>query len=427
MSDNALVAVDNKYRLNYGKAMREEIFCFDKDYHYTNSGSFGSVPKEIMKKRYELQLELEKVPEINYRFRCFELWNENRKKLADYLTINDKNLVFVENVTDSINSIIRSINFNGSKDAILALDHSFPSILNSIDFYSKYRLEKDNYIQVFKVPILFPINDKQYIVNQFDMICENIVKNKNLRIRLAILDHISCSTAVIYPLNEIISVIRKWSKLSNDETYIIIEGAQSMGQIEIKINDIDCDFYVSNLSKWFLTPRGCAFLYFRDPKMSKILSPNIIGLGYGKDSHINYFWRGIRDNTSWFFIEDSIRYFEVYFGGLKSINEYTSKLLDEAVKLLVDGWNTSELSIPHELKAPYMRVIKMPKLRNFSLENQETDGLGFKTLLKHVFDNYKVSGVFSLINGEFCCRISCFLHSCIEDYIALRDAIIDLM
>ena len=296
---------------------------------------------------------------------------------------------------------------------MLATEHSFPSILNCMDFYSKYRLEKENYVQIFKVPLKFPIVNKQYIIDQFDSACEDIVLNKKLRIRVAILDHISCTTAVLYPINEIISVIRKWSKISNDETFIIIEGAQSLGQIEIKIKDIDCDFYVSNLSKWFFAPRGCALLYFRDFKMTKLLNPNIIGLGYGKESDINFFWRGIRDNTSWFFVEDSINYFECYFGGLKAIHEYTSKLLSEAVKLLVDGWKTSIMSIASELQAPYMRVIKMPKLKNFSLENQETDGLGFKTLLKHIFDNYKISGVFVSINGQFCCRISCYVYSCI--------------
>ena len=81
-----------------------------------------------------------------------------------------------------------------------------------------------------------------------------------------------------------------------------------------------------------------------------------------------------------------------------------------------------------ECKVIYLnQQSKEPKLKNFSLENQETDGLGFKTLLKHIFDNYKISGVFVSINGQFCCRISCYVYSCIEDYIALRDAIIDLM
>ena len=60
----------------YGKTMRDNVFCFDKNYHLTNSGSFGSIPREIMQKRFDLQMELEKVPEINYRFKCFDVFDD---------------------------------------------------------------------------------------------------------------------------------------------------------------------------------------------------------------------------------------------------------------------------------------------------------------------------------------------------------------
>jgi len=250
---------------------------------------------------------------------------------------------------------------------------------------------------------------------------------KNLKLRLIILDHIASASATLYPIKEIIAVIRKWDQISNNKSLILIDGAHSIGQIQIDLNDLDCDYYVSNLHKWFFAPRGCAFLYFRDIKQTHKLQPNIISHDYYKAATINFFQRGTRDNTRWFVIKDCIRLFEDNFGGLETITSYVTPILEEAVGLLVKGWKTSQLGIPKELEAPFMRIVALPKLKGYSDNSMAEAEQASLNLVKDLFEKYQVDGQIPIINGKLQCRISCSVYNTIEDYIALRDAIIDLI
>ena len=98
------------------------------------------------------------------------------------------------------------------------------------------------------------------------------------------------------------------------------------GHVDIKLNELDCDFYVSNLHKWFLAPRGCSFLYFRNLNSfsnnnecndSIILQPSYISHGYNRGIGFNFYSRATSDKTSWFLIDECIHFYENYLGGLE--------------------------------------------------------------------------------------------------------------
>ena len=86
-----------------------------------------------------------------------------------------------------------------------------------------YRLEEENQVNVFKVPCIFPLLSKEKIIKDFDQICHTIVEEKKLRLRLAVIDHISSATAILFPIKELIEVVRKWTNYST-ETLILIDG-----------------------------------------------------------------------------------------------------------------------------------------------------------------------------------------------------------
>ena len=53
--------------------------------------------------------------------------------------------------------------------------------------------------------------------------CNLIINQKKLRLLLAVIDHISSATAILFPVKELICLIRKWTNYSN-ETLILIDG-----------------------------------------------------------------------------------------------------------------------------------------------------------------------------------------------------------
>jgi isopenicillin-N epimerase len=213
-------------RIKYGKELKDEMFNLDKSIYFTNHGSYGSVPKSILDKKFQLQLEMEKSPDKWFRFTSFDLYKKNLESLANYLRVDKQHLVFSENATDGINCALKSIEFDGPADAILATNYTYAAILNTIDYISKYRFkQKADQVNVVKAELRFPIRSVESLLDEFDEKCREIVVVKKQRLRLAVIDHISSATAMLFPIEKIIELIRKWNK----ECIILIDGAHAIG------------------------------------------------------------------------------------------------------------------------------------------------------------------------------------------------------
>ena len=190
---------------------------------------------------------------------------------------------------------------------------------------------------------------------------------------------------------------------------------------------MDCDFYVSSLRKWFFSPPGCAFLYFRDVQHAcESLQPNYISWGYKKPPRLNFILRGTCDKTSYYFVADSIRYHVQVFGGLQSIQAYIRQLLDEATDMLVREWGTSVAPVHPSLEAPYMRNIALPALKGYPSRSEEEGWASSERLMKDLCMNNKVNALMVCVNSVLYCRISAFVYSKIDDFISLKDAILQI-
>ena len=411
--------------LKFGKEKVKQNgwYYIDSKFTFTNHGAFGRVPKPILDKYHLLQIQMESSPDEWYRIKSYDFLDENKNALAKYLKVDEKNFLLCKNTTDGINIVLKSIQFETNTDVILATEYTYEPIMNTIDYISSYRIEEKNKIKTFLVPINLPILSKQAFINEFESMCKKIVEDLKLNIRLAMLDHVSSSLAALLPLKEIISIIRKWDKRQN--TNIVIDAAHALGQINVNINEFDCDFYVATLHKWFLSPKGCAFIYFKDKqKAQQTLQPNYISYGYKKSVYLNFKQRASEDHISWFLIKDCIEFYEKNLGGINCITQYCSNLLDQAVVMLVESWNTCSFNLPKEMQAPLMRVIKLPPI-NYLLSNLEDSGATYK-LTNFILREYKLIAYIVKIGKEFYVRISCFVYNSLEDFIRLKDVILEI-
>ena len=149
-------------------------------------------------------------------------------------------------------------------------------------------------------------------MDEYTRMIDQIVNQKQLRLRVVLVDHISSASAILYPVKEICELVR--SK-TDSETLIMIDGAHCIGQVELNLNELDCDYYISNLHKWFLAPRGCSLLYLKDWKrLEKGLQPNYISHGYDKSLSYNFYRRGTADKTSFFCVGECIDFYEKKLG-----------------------------------------------------------------------------------------------------------------
>jgi isopenicillin-N epimerase len=93
------------------------------------------------------------------------------------------------------------------------------------------------------------------------------------RTRLLLLTHISHRTGLVYPIAELV----KLAKARGVD--VIVDVAQSWGQLDYQLPDLGADFIGGNLHKWIGAPLGLGFIYIRKERLSAI------GIQLGNGEH----------------------------------------------------------------------------------------------------------------------------------------------
>lgn len=96
--------------------------------------------------------------------------------------------------------------------------------------------------------------------------------------------------------------------------------------------------------------------------------------------------------------------------------------------MLLSAWKTERLAIGEDIEALFMKVIKLPPLKDYVIKpGGDPPDVVCVRLIKRLVDDFKVIGCCVVIENELYIRISAFVYNSIEDYERLRDAILALV
>ncbi|KAG1067336.1 hypothetical protein G6F42_026522 [Rhizopus arrhizus] len=150
-------------------------------------------------------------------------------------------------------------------------------------------------------------------------------KSDEPRIKLAVIDAISAAPAVIFPYKEITKLVQE------NDILAMIDGAHTIGQIEVDIRSFDPDFFFSNCHKWLFVPRGSCVLYVAQRNQGYI-HPTTLTFAYkhhpdGSDTSTfkSEFIPPTIDTSNYMCVEEALKYRES-LGGEEAIREYTHKI-----------------------------------------------------------------------------------------------------
>lgn len=90
--------------------------------------------------------------------------------------------------------------------------------------------------------------------------------------RIIIFSHITFGTSTVFPVVQTIKECRKrFEELGGnpENLFILIDGAQAVGNIDVRVKDIDCDFYAFDGHKWLMGPEGSGALYVKKKHFEK--------------------------------------------------------------------------------------------------------------------------------------------------------------
>ena len=90
-------------------AIQPDAWLLDPAVTFLNHGSFGACPRVVLEKQHELRLEMEREPVDFLVRKMTPLVDESRGAIARLIEADPADVVFVQNATAGVNSVMRAL------------------------------------------------------------------------------------------------------------------------------------------------------------------------------------------------------------------------------------------------------------------------------------------------------------------------------
>ena len=179
------------------------------------------------------------------------LYEQSRKKIANFINVRPEEIVFTRNTTESINLIAHSwARTNLKKDdgiAITELEHH--SNIVPWQILSQEIGTRLEYVGIDENGFL----DLECLIE--------LISSK--KVKLVSLSHMSNVLGTIVPIERIIKIAHE------NDIPVLVDGAQSVPHMPVDVKNMDCDFLVFSAHK-MLGPTGVGVLYAKKEILEKM-------------------------------------------------------------------------------------------------------------------------------------------------------------
>ncbi len=387
------------------------LWSLDPTITFLNHGSYGACPVPILEKQQRLREQLERQP-LRFFMREFEpLLDAARNQLADFVGTDADELVFVPNATTGVNTILRSLPFNPG-DELLTTNLEYNACRNALDFVANRTGAK---VVVATVP--FPLESPQQVI-------EAVMQRVSSKTRLALLDHVTSQTGLIFPLQPLVN------QLAAQGVDTLVDGAHAPGMVPLNLQEMGATYYTGNCHKWLCAPKGAGFLYVRRDKQSAI---HPLAISHGANSRrtdksrfqLEFDWMGTSDPTAYLCVPEALRFLgSLLPGGWLELmkNNHEKALL--ARQILCETLGV--LPPCPEKMIGSMAVVPLPsELSLYEVKPQTREWPILQDLLLERF-NIEVPVIFWKAPFQLMVRVSAQLYNTPEQYNNLAKALMTL-
>ena len=348
------------------QAIREQIPATGRQI-YLNTGWQGPSPLAVIRavgRAFQAEAEGPTAPPRHEeRLAAFR---HCRHALASLVAAGADEISIQQNTTEGINLVLFGLGLRPGDEIITASGEHSSVIVPT--YYARER-----YGANLRIVRVSGTDSQTDILARFEEVATSAL-------RLIALSHVSYATGQLFPVRELAALAHERGAL------LLLDAAQSLGQMPVNVRELDCDFCAFPGHKWLLGPAATGALYVRREL--------IVALEPGKVSHHAAGYYNFKDRFER--KGDTIDKFELttvsvpLLTGLNAALDYTSGIGFETIAtraVALARYATERLS-----EVPGVRMISPPSAENVStgIVSFALDAVSPEVLTAHLWETERV-------------------------------------
>jgi isopenicillin-N epimerase len=235
-------------------------FTVPENLHMVNAANLCPSPVVVQDRVAELTKKLNKDVSFQYRAQFSELRKKSVQLLTEFIGATPGEVGITRNTSEANCIIVHGLDLKPD-DEVIIWDQNHPS---NKDVW----MNRSKRIGFRVVQVTTPPNPKSA-----DELVEVFLKAVTVNTKLIAFSQISNLSGIALPAREICVAAKSRSILT------LVDGAQSLGLLDVNVSDLQCSFFTSSTHKWLMGPFENGLLYVNKEQISKVW-PNTIGAGW---------------------------------------------------------------------------------------------------------------------------------------------------
>jgi isopenicillin-N epimerase len=204
------------------------------------------------------------------------------------------------------------------------------------------------------------------------------------RTRLALLDHVTSPTGLVFPIAELVGALRE----RGIET--LVDGAHAPGMLALDLAALGAAYYTGNLHKWVCAPKGAAFLYVRR-ELQRQIRPTVLSHGANSPRtdrsrfRLEFDFSGTDDPSAFLCVPECLRFLGGLFtGGWDELRRKNRELALRGRALLCETLDTPAPA-PEEMIGS-LAAVPLPEGR----PSARPDAFAIDPLQRALFERHRI-------------------------------------
>lgn len=273
-------------------------WALDPSIVHLNHGSFGGCLRSVLERAVAIRTRLEAAPMKFFVLEWQDEVDRAREALARFVGAAPERLVFVPSATAGVATALAAIAL-GAGDEIVTTSHGYAACR-----YQLERLAEARGARIVTVEVPLPFDADQLVDRTRAAITP--------RTKLALLDHVTSPTAIVFPLERLVPLFAGIPT--------IVDGAHAPGQLPLDIDALGVTYYVGNNHKWLCAPKASGFLVARGA-LSPLVTSHGANPKHGPPNrlHAEHDWSGTHDPSAQLAVPIAIEHTGAEGGGWPAV------------------------------------------------------------------------------------------------------------